>query len=243
MDGAVALCIHGDSLWHRMGLSALGVGWEEGDGIARRLGDAPAVYLGAMTLTPDATAAQLADAADGLRGVVHVCDSFDHLDLAPLGWTRAWTHPWMLRSPAPVPAVPAVDGVRVAPVRTAEDVRVFERTIFEAADGRPDSFPAGSVHPAPASLRVEGMTLYVAWLDGEPVGTSLAAVDDRVVQVSAVSVLPRARRRGIGRALTLAAVAVAPHLPAVLDSTTLGHGLYKACGFHDVGRNTLWRRD
>ncbi|HZS13075.1 MAG TPA: GNAT family N-acetyltransferase [Candidatus Dormibacteraeota bacterium] len=242
MDGAVALCIHGDSLWHRLGLSALGIGWEERGGFARRTADASPVFLGAMTLTRETSAEQLDAAVSGLHGAVHVCDSFDVLDMERLGWRRAWTHPWMLREPGPVFAAHR-DGLRVAAVRTAEEVQVFERTVFEAADGRPDSLPAGSVHPAPESLGVPGLTLFVAWLDGVPVGTSLAAVDERVVQVSAVAVLPRARRRGIGAALTAAAVAVAPDRPAVLDSTSFGHGVYLGLGFRDVGSNSIWRRD
>jgi hypothetical protein len=237
---AVALCAHGDSLWHRLGLSALGVGWEERDGIARRTGAASEVYLGAITLSPAVTAAQLDAAVAGLEGSFRVCDSFERLDLGPLGWRRAWTHPWMLRPPSPVTA-PAVEGLRVAAVRTAVEVGIFERTIFEAADGNPDWAPPGTVHP-PQSLRVPGLTLFIAWLDGEPVGTSLAAVDDRVVQVSGVSVLRRARRRGVGAVVTAAAVAVAPDRPAVLDSTSLGHGVYLGLGFRDVGRNTLWER-
>jgi GNAT superfamily N-acetyltransferase len=238
---AVALCAHGDSLWHRLGLSALGVGWEERDGIAWRAGPASEVYLGAMTLSPAATASQLSAAVAGLDGRFRVCDSYHRLDLGPLGWRRAWTHPWMLRPPSPVDA-PAFEGLRVAPVRTAAELGVFERTIFEAADGNPDWAPPGTVHPAPQTLHVPGLTLFIAWLDGLPVGTSLAAVDDRMVQVSAVSVLAQARRRGVGAAVTAAAVAVAPDRPAVLDSTELGHGVYLGLGFRDVGLNALWER-
>jgi GNAT superfamily N-acetyltransferase len=238
---AVELCIHGDSLWHRLGLSARGVGWEERDGIARRTGAASEVFLAAMTLSPWVTAEQLDAGVAGLGGLVRVCDSYDHLALATLGWRRAWTHPWMLRAPAPV-VVPEVEGLRVARVETAEEVGVFERTIFVAADGNPDWAPRGSVHPAPQSLHVAGLALFVAWLNGEPVGTSLAAVDERVVQVSAVSVLQGARRRGVGAAVTAAAVALAPDRPAVLDSTDLGHGVYARLGFRDVGLNTIWER-
>jgi GNAT superfamily N-acetyltransferase len=187
------------------------------------------------------TAQELVAAVADLDGRVHVCDSWNHLDLAPLGWRRIWTHPWMLRPPGPL-HMRAIDGLHVAAVRTADEVRVFERTIFEAADGRPDSLPVGSVHPAPQSLHVPGLTLFVAWLDGEPVGTSLAAADEHCVQVSAVSVLARARRRGVGAALSAAAAAVAPHLPAVLDSTEMGEGVYRALGFREVGHTTLWQR-
>jgi len=238
---AVALCVHGESLWHRLGLSALGVGWEERDGVARRTGDAAVVFLGAMTLDASATAAQLDAAVRGLSGRVMVRDSFAVLDLAPLGWRRWRMHPWMLREPAPV-AEPRVEGLEVRPVTTSDEVRLFERTIFAAADGDPDWAPAGSVHPAPQTLHVPGLTLFLAWLDGEPVGTALAAVDARVVQVSAVSVMEPARRRGVGTALTAACVALHPGLPAVLDSTDLGHGVYRGLGFGDVGESVLWER-
>jgi GNAT superfamily N-acetyltransferase len=238
---AVALCIHGESTWHRLGLSALGVGWEERDRIAWRTGQTVVVFLGAMTLDARATAAQLDAVVGGLDGRVIVRDSHAVLDMAPLGWRRWRVHPWMLREPGPV-RVPRVPGLEVRPVATAEEVRLFERTVFGAADGNPDWAPAGSVHPAPQTLHVPGLTLFLAWLDGEPVGTALAAVDSRVVQVSAVAVEGGARRRGVGSALTAACVGVAPSLPAVLDSTDLGHGVYLGLGFRDVGESVLWER-
>lgn len=244
MSGAAAveLCVHGDALWHRVGLAALGVGWQERGGVGRRLGDTVPVYLAAMTLAPPATAAELSAAAEGLRGRLYVADSFARLDLAPLGWRFGVSQPWMLREPPhAAPVVPA--GVSIAAVRTAADVETFERTIFEAADGNPDWAPRGSVHPAEASLTVPGMTLLIAWLEGAPVGTSMAVVDERVVQVGGVSVLPAARRRGIGAALTAAAAALGPSLPAVLSSTRMGHGVYRGLGFHDVGTRGLWGRD
>jgi GNAT superfamily N-acetyltransferase len=239
---AVALCVHGDSLWHRLGLSALGVGWEERDGVARRTGDASVVFLGAMTLVPEVTAEELDSAVAGRRGRVWVRDSHAHLDLSGLGWIRRAAHPWMLRPRGPFSAPVAVDGLSVVPARTDADVRTFERTIFTAADGSPEWAPPGTVHPAPESLDVAGLTLLTAWLDGEPVGTAAAAVDDRVVEISAVSVLQRARRRGVGTALTAAAAALAPELPAALDSTELGHGVYLGLGFGDVGMSVLWER-
>ena len=238
---AVALCVHGESLWHRLGLSALGVGWEERDGVARRTGEAVVVFLGAMTVDAAATAEQLDAATRGLSGRVIVRDSFAALDMAPLGWRRWRVHPWMLRAAAPAVA-PRVQGLEVRAVTTPEEVRIFERTVFGAADGNPDWAPAGSVHPAPQTLHVPGLTLFLAWLDGEPVGTALAAVDSRVVQVSAVSVHERARRRGVGAALTAACVELAPELPAVLDSTDMGHGVYLGLGFRDVGESVLWER-
>lgn len=238
---AVALCIHGESLWHRLGLAALGVGWEERDGIARRTGPTAVVFLGAITLRPEVTAEQLDAAVRPLPGRVVVRDSFGTLDLVPLGWRRWAMQPWMLRPPGAV-ARGAVPGLRIAAARTPDEVRLFERTIFGAADGNPDWAPAGSVHPAEESLHVPGLSLLIAWWHGVPVGTAFALVDERAVQIGAVSVAREARRRGIGTALTAAAIAQAPELPAVLDSTGLGHGVYLALGFRDVGESVLWDR-
>jgi GNAT superfamily N-acetyltransferase len=239
VDDAVALCIHGDSLWHRLGLAALGVGWEERDGIARRTGSASQVFLGAMTLGSTVTAEQLAAATRGLSGNLDAADSWDRLDMEPLGWRRGPRQPWMLRESSAL-VTSQVDGLRVLPVRTPDEVGVFERTIFEATEGNPDWAPAGSVHPSRATLAVGGLTLLLAWLDRDPVGTCLAAVDERVLHVTAVSVLPTVRGRGIGAALTAAAVGLAPDRPATLASTTLGHGVYVGLGFRDVGRRALW---
>ena len=99
-----------------------------------------------------------------------------------------------------------------------------------------------AIHPPAASLRVPGLTLLLARLHGDPVGTAIAATDGTVLNVGGVAVLNGARRQGVGTHLTLACLAIAPTLPAVLSSSDQGHPLYLGLGFTDAGLSALWWR-
>jgi GNAT superfamily N-acetyltransferase len=129
----------------------------------------------------------------------------------------------------------------VAPCRTPAEVEEFERTSVEAFTGSLSSWTSGAVHP-PASPGVDGLTLLLASLDGQPVGTAIAAADGAVLNVAGVAVVRDARRQGIGTRLTLACLALAPTLPAVLSSSEEGHPVYRSLGFADVGPSALWWR-
>ena len=90
--------------------------------------------------------------------------------------------------------------------------------------------------------------LLLARLDGRPVATALAAVVGGGVAITNVTTLPDARGRGLGRAITLAAMrhgAEAGAAIAVLQSTEMGYRLYRGLGFEDFGRyrSLLWSAD
>jgi predicted N-acetyltransferase YhbS len=72
------------------------------------------------------------------------------------------------------------------------------------------------------------------------VGTAIAATDGTVLNVGGVAVLDAARHQGIGTHLTLASLATAATLPAVLSSSDQGHPLYRSLGFTDAGPTALW---
>ncbi|HEX4908525.1 MAG TPA: GNAT family N-acetyltransferase, partial [Actinomycetes bacterium] len=162
--------------------------------------------------------------------------------LGPYGFALQGREPWMLRPPGPVEPTPAPPALEVAPCRTPAEVELFERTSAEGFTGSTATLTPGAIHPSAASLRVPGLTLLLARLDGHPVGAAIAASDATVLNVAGVAVLEQARRQGIGTHLTLACLATAPHLPAVLSSSDDGHPLYRTLGFHDVGPTTLWWR-
>jgi GNAT superfamily N-acetyltransferase len=238
----VALAAHGESLWHRLGLSALGVGWDEHGDLARRTRPASPVFLGALSLRAGVPAARLAAAVDGLPGEVAVRDAGGAEDLRPFGFALQAREPWMLRPPAPVAPAPPPPGLEVAPCRTPAEVELFERTSVEGFTGTTADWTPGAIHPAAASLRVPGLTLLLARLHGRPVGTAIASRDDTVLNVGGVAVLASARRQGVGRQLTLACLATAPDVPAVLSSSEDGHPLYRTLAFADVGPIAVWLR-
>jgi ribosomal protein S18 acetylase RimI-like enzyme len=102
-----------------------------------------------------------------------------------------------------------------------------------------DVFAAMSVlgfdDPAPSRT-------YLARLDGVPVATSLGLVVDGILGIFNVATLEPARRKGIGRAVTLAALvegAARGADIAVLQSSEAGHHVYEALGFRDFGTYRL----
>jgi hypothetical protein len=236
----VALAAHGESVWHRLGLAALGVGWVEQGQVARRTQPATPVFLGALSLRAGVPAAQLAQAVEGLGTGLAVRDAGGSEDLGPFGFVLQAREPWMLRQPAPFGPGPALAGLQVAPCRTPAEVELFERTSVEAFTGSTSGWSPGTIHPPAASLRVPGLTLLLARLHGDPVGTAIAATDGTVLNVGGVAVVEPARRQGIGTHLTLACLATAPTLPAVLSSSEDGHPLYRTLGFADAGPTALW---
>ncbi len=85
-------------------------------------------------------------------------------------------------------------------------------------------------------------TIFLATLDGTPAATSLAFVDDGVVGIYNVATLAQFRRRGLGRAATIAAMGEGSRLGAggaVLVSSPMGHAVYEALGFAEIGIATV----
>ena len=82
----VALAAHGESIWHRLGLRALGIGWVSDGTVARRTQVTSPVFLGALSLRAGVPAGRLAAAVDGLTTEVAVRDAGGTEDLGPFGF-------------------------------------------------------------------------------------------------------------------------------------------------------------
>jgi GNAT superfamily N-acetyltransferase len=156
-------------------------------------------------------------------------------DLSELGLRLVGHPPLMLRLPAPLPFAPAE--LRVVEVDGPARLGDFERTLIA---GFPIS--AGADGAAIFDPRQLGdvFRLFVGYVEESPVSVAGAAVGHGVVEVDWVATLPSARGRGYGGALTAAAVAVAPDLPAVLLASDPGRSVYRRLGFIDLLRCTLW---
>jgi GNAT superfamily N-acetyltransferase len=80
---------------------------------------------------------------------------------------------------------------------------------------------------------------FLAWLDGAPVATASLFLAAGVAGVYFVLTVPAARRRGVGAAITLAALDAARargYRIAVLGSSPMGEPLYRRLGFRGYGR-------
>jgi GNAT superfamily N-acetyltransferase len=80
---------------------------------------------------------------------------------------------------------------------------------------------------------------WLALLDGVPVAAAALFVAARVAGIYNVATVPEARGRGIGRAVTTAALAEAvarEERTAVLGSSDMGYPVYRRLGFREVSR-------
>ena len=75
---------------------------------------------------------------------------------------------------------------------------------------------------------------------GAAVAVAMGFVTNAVLGIYGVATVPAARRRGYASAMTIAALAVAPDRPAVLQPSAAALPLYRRLGFRDLGRFSHW---
>ncbi|MFL6104085.1 MAG: hypothetical protein ACJ74K_12360, partial [Actinomycetes bacterium] len=134
------MAARGESVWHRLGLAALGVDWVEGDQVARRTQPSTPVFLAALSLRAGVPAAVLARAVEGLDTELAVRDAGGTEDLGPYGFVLQGREPWMVRPPGPPgPGLyepgPPLPGLEVTPGRFPAEVELFECTSVEGFTG------------------------------------------------------------------------------------------------------------
>lgn len=143
--------------------------WDKAAWVSERR--SPPFYPDAVSLTGEATVADLLDGKDGSAGC-SVKDSFASLDLTPAGFRILFEAQWIRRPPGPDHG--DAEGPRWRAVRTAEELRVWA-----AAHGGGEVFrPELLAHP--------GVTVLGAY-DGERlVGGAVANRSDNLVGLSNV---------------------------------------------------------
>lgn len=158
---------------------------------------------------------------------------------AGLERVEAW--PAMAVAIGGLPEAPAPDGVTFRSVTDPSDLSPLRAVEVEAFGTAPDVVERFIGPGLISDQRVRAST---AWIDGEPVGQAVAYRTGATVGVFGVGVLPGARRRGIGTALTVAAARAfgdAADL-AWLQPSTMAEGLYERLGFRTVSRWEVWAR-
>ena len=130
----------------------------------------------------------------------------------------------------PIPDAPALDaGVSVVEPSLDEFIGVLEESGLRAELAQRLISPAFAADP--------DVRLFVGRLDGKPVGTSIAIRSQDVSGVYNVGTLPEARRRGVGSAVTWAAVAAGRAWgfdTVVLQSSVMAISMYEDMGFRTV---------
>jgi GNAT superfamily N-acetyltransferase len=188
----------------------------------------------------------------GLPGSWHVSPSMRPADLPErllaAGFEDGGEEPAMAADLSSAPGSPAtVDGLVVERVRTAAALDAYSEVLAGGfGEGPPEATWVTEV------FRRIGLEDDTSWrhllgrLGGRPVATATVFVHPaEVAGVYFVCTAPAARRRGIGAAITAAAMDEARGLgctTAVLGSSPMGYGVYRRLGFEEVFRYRLLER-
>jgi len=156
------------------------------------------------------------------------------------GLTRLFTWPAMAVNVDELASPSLPDGIRVEPVvdeRGASAIARVEQEGFGSEREVAERFYAT------ASLGGDGVRSFVAWDGDEPVGMAAAYVHAGAVGIFGVAVVPRARRRGIGGAIsTIAARAFPADLAWLHTNDADARSVYERLGFRSICDWEVWIR-
>jgi ribosomal protein S18 acetylase RimI-like enzyme len=152
------------------------------------------------------------------------------------GYTPAWTErPMALHEP---PALsPQAAQVDVRLVSTPEHVVDYGTVVAEANDDPGERERAGLLFHD-RTILAPHVAAFVAYLDGAPISCAMTLVSHGVAGVFYVATVERARRRGLGDALTRTAARAGFDLgarAAWLGASEMGANLYRRIGFSELG--------
>jgi N-acetylglutamate synthase len=160
---------------------------------------------------------------------------------ARYGLTRIGRQPLMIRRPEQgLPAESAVDSLRVRAV-SADELDLYTNTLADGFEAPPELF---RVLADPALAKLDSMAFYLAESDGVPVGTGMTAMSGGLTGLFNISTVPKYRRRGYGRAITMELVRAgfaAGADTAYLYASTMGEPVYESAGFRTEEYLTLFR--
>ena len=156
------------------------------------------------------------------------------------GFTHAGNSPAMAVELRALPEEPSrIPGLAVAPVGDLEELRRWAR-VAAIGTGFPERFQDELVAlEVGVGLEPRGnlYSRYVAYQNSEAVGTSALLLHAGVAGIFAVATIPRARGRGIGKALTLAPLLEARrrgYRVGTLQASPMGFPVYRRLGFREV---------
>jgi len=217
--------------------------WRSHSGVPfRALNAATAIRLGSDDAAITDATAWFTSRGMPWRWLVHPSSS--PVDIAErllaAGLTTYSDNPAMGMSLAGFEMVPLPHGVSIERVVDEDGLRRWHQVNVPAMDLDPVRDEAWwTAHRRPGFAEDAPLVNYVASIDGEPV--SVAALFDGagVAGIYNVATIPSARGRGIGRAVTAAAMAEGVRRGlrvAALGASPLGYPVYRRLGFEEYGR-------
>jgi ribosomal protein S18 acetylase RimI-like enzyme len=156
-----------------------------------------------------------------------------------LGLSLVIERPAMAADPAALAAAPPPK-VEICRVTTDADVEALVAVGVAAFDDDPQ---VGRAVYGAGARGVEGVHTFVAWEGDDPVGISAGYFVRGAVSVMGVAVVPEARHRGIGAALTVHAARAFPGADlAWLHPSDMASRMYEGLGFEPVSDWEIWVR-
>lgn len=143
--------------------------------------------------------------------------------------------------PAVVQPPAGVDIRQVFDKAGVEDFRIADRAGF--ADDDHERAAVDSAFRDPGSLLRPAVAAFVAYVDGVPAAAAMSFTALGVARVGWVGTVPEFRRRGLGAAVTRAAVQAGFDRGAqiaALESSPMGVGLYRSLGFRQITNYRVW---
>lgn len=152
------------------------------------------------------------------------------------GLQQVYAMPEMVLRPG-VLGRPAPDGIELRRVASSEDADDYWRIAAEAyaSLGFPPEIFA--YYEKPEGLFGDDTAAFLARADDRPVGIAMTIVSHGVAGIYWVGTLAEARGRGVGAAVTAAAVAAGFEMGAELASlqaSPMGEGIYRSMGFETI---------
>ncbi len=225
---------------------SMGKRWVRWDGLWAADTNLPAAYPNSATMLRPLEESEAADVvarldqfyAGDVGGPWMLWSAWATPDLTPSGMRQAGQTPLMVRLPATIPAPAAATGFRIVEATTESDLLDVDNVMIRGYPIPELTFPDDHV----TNTRALGgpMRFFVGYEGDQPVSCAMACIGEREVGIYAVATLPDRRGKGYGGALTVAAIAAAPHLPAVLEASDFGQPIYRRLGFQVVSEYTIW---
>jgi GNAT superfamily N-acetyltransferase len=172
-------------------------------------------------------------------GIDRPVGRFPELDeaIGDLGLRRIESRSAMVADPSSLPPAAPPAGISIRPVRTRSDALALARVDAETWGGEMEH----SVRAfADGVLGVDGVGAFVAWDGDVPVGCAVAHRHERSIGLFGVGVVPDARKRGLGSALTVAAARSAPADLSWLFPSQMAATMYRRLGFADLETWEVW---
>ena len=158
-----------------------------------------------------------------------------------MGLTRIIDRPGLAIDPRTFEKAGVPEGIEIREVGGPGDAEALVQVGVLAFGDAPEVGRA--FYGATALARPDDVCSQVAWRGDEPVGIASAYRDGCTTGVMGVGVIPSARRRGLGTALTVRAVEAFPAADlAWLHPSDEARAMYERLGFRRVSDWEVWAR-